>query len=224
MSRWRVSGLSTSSLLGLSLVVAAIFLPGNAAAQGNFCNGELATIEGAGTIQGTEDDDVIYDIGLDSVINGAGGDDLICANDGVDQVFAGDGQDTVFMGPGGTLDGGSYNRACGPAVTDGFAERVIGGSGADFATGSDGADCVRGLFDNDAVLGGPGPDDVRGEDGADFVQGGDGDDFLRDGFGPDDLTGGEGGDDRWQRCADLGTPDTFDSTIETITDPNPDFC
>lgn len=74
---------------------------------------DLSDGSDSGTVEGTEDDDLLYggagigeaDGGLqiDDTINGAGGDDTIHAGDGSDTIDGGTGNDTIYGGTGDDL-------------------------------------------------------------------------------------------------------------------------
>lgn len=113
----------TAALLGLSLLTPT----SAAAASGETCQGQAATIVGSDRntpIVGTEGPDVIVSTGA-RVVDARGGNDLICVvgNDVVPRIDAGSGDDVVD-------------------VSAGYGATAVLGPGADTYIGSDGTDHV----------------------------------------------------------------------------------
>ncbi|HSI33898.1 MAG TPA: choice-of-anchor D domain-containing protein, partial [Tepidisphaeraceae bacterium] len=73
-------------------------------------------------------------------------------------------------------------------------ERIVGGTGDDFITGSDAANSFSPGAGDDTVLAGPGNDTVDGDSGDDSLAGEGGDDQLAGQSGNDTLLGGTGDD------------------------------
>lgn len=193
----RTTILTAAPLLGLALLTPIT----SAAAAGETCRGEAATIVGSGpTITGTEGRDVVVTNGATD-IDTLGGDDLVCVGPrtaytmgrGTVDLDAGAGDDVVEVDGGGWL----------VAVT------AVLGVGADTYVGSPWFDEVitgtrEGLVDEDADTVSTGDGDDRVTTGSrlavshDVVDAGAGKDSLRlesIGFAPDAvLSGGVGSD------------------------------
>ncbi len=94
----------------------------------------------ANTINGTNQNDVVFAFGGDDLISTGAGNDFVFAGAGSDQIFAGDGSDWVFAG-----------------------------TGNDFAAGGNGNDFLYGEAGNDVLDGGRGSDIVDGGSGSDTL-------------------------------------------------------
>lgn len=122
-------------------------------AEGNWdsrCDWEKrqpCTINGSGTIAGTNGDDVIC---------GSAGDDDIDTGNGNDKVYAGAGDDNVMSGNGDDI--------------------ILLEEGNDYAESGNGNDTVFGDEGNDVILGENGGDILSGSEGTDEIDGGNGDD------------------------------------------------
>lgn len=126
------------------------------------CNGEIATevgTDGADTIRGTAERDVIVARRGADTIHGLEGTDLICAGYGHDRILAGDDRDVVRGGTG--------------------RDQISGGAGADYLDGEAGDDRIQGGAGPDRLRGGPGDDRLFGGPGDDSLIGGSGRDFVR---------------------------------------------
>lgn len=161
-----------------------------------FCNGELATIVGSGTITGTSGDDVIVGSTGPDTINGLGGNDTICALGGDDTVTGGTGYDLIDAGEGfDTLveAGASFSLTdtsltrtdvgvgTGTDVLAGIEQAALTGSTINDtlnASGFSGAVTLDGLAGNDSLTGGSGNDTLTGGPGADRIVGGLGTDTI----------------------------------------------
>jgi hypothetical protein len=100
------------------------------------------TINGAGNITGTANDDVICGSAGADNITGKGGNDIIYGFGGSDRIAGGDGKDTISGGDGNdTLAGDSGN------------DTIIGGAGTDTVAGASGTDNCSG----ESVAGCEGP-------------------------------------------------------------------
>ncbi|MBU1612327.1 MAG: hypothetical protein KKC99_10840 [Proteobacteria bacterium] len=126
---------------------------------------ELELISAAGTMSGTNDDDLLVGgSGADSLRGGDGSDTLI-GGAGNDFLSGGDGSDTLIGGDGN--------------------DTLFGGQGSDVLMGDDGNDTLDGGFKdgaNDTVFGGEGNDTYywgNSKDGSDVFDGGEGTDTLR---------------------------------------------
>jgi RTX calcium-binding nonapeptide repeat (4 copies) len=97
----RIRTLAVTLVVPSALALTGPVAPTDAAAA--VCQGQPATIEGAaGTINGTEGNDVIVSTGPDTDVKALGGNDLICVVGG--DVYTGSGDDSVVStAPAGTL-------------------------------------------------------------------------------------------------------------------------
>lgn len=161
-----------------------------------FCNGQLATIVGSGTITGTSGDDVIVGSAGPDTINGLGGNDTICAlagddsitgGEGVDVIDGGDGTDTlVESGATFTLTDTSLTRMDVGVGTStdtlaGIEQATLTGSGLNDtlnASGFSGPVTLDGLAGNDILTGSPVGDTLTGGPGLDTISGGSGIDTI----------------------------------------------
>lgn len=126
------------------------------------------TIEGNSnnnSLEGEEDNDVIY---------AQGGNDQVDGEEGNDDLFGQAGNDTI--------EGDSGN------------DYLNGGSGKDKLYGEAGNDILDGLGSDDTLEGNEGDDTLRGWNGEDKLTGGEGDDYLVGDLGNDTLRGGEDAD------------------------------
>ena len=161
-----------------------------------FCDGQLATIVGSGTITGTPGDDVIVGSAGPDTIDGLGGNDTICAlagddtvtgGAGVDVIDAGDGSDTlVEAGATFTLTDTILTRTdvgvgTSTDVLSGIEQATLTGSGLNDtlnASGFSGAVTLDGLAGHDTLTGGSGNDALTGGPGLDTITGGPGVDTV----------------------------------------------
>jgi len=168
----------------------------------------------AGTAEGTEKNDWIYDDNLDrfdddgdqavtadSTIRAGAGDDVIDAGKGDDRVYGEDGDDLIAGGQdsdrlyGGLGDDRLWGGTEGDRLFGGRGDDTLsGGSGDDSLRGSLGADVLFGDLGNDRLYGGGGNDALHGGIGNDRLVAGSGDDFLDGGDGMDRLYGNRGED------------------------------
>jgi Ca2+-binding RTX toxin-like protein len=153
---------------------------GAAAATGETCHGQAATLVGTpgSTVQGTDGADVVVTNGAANTSTGAG-DDLVC-------VTGGGGLDTAFV----SVDDGA--DVVDTVASQAGAARVFLGLGDDTYTGGAGAD----LVDADD------PWDSPPGEGADVVTTGGGNDMVATGGSPssidhDTIDLGPGRDDAW---------------------------
>ncbi|MEZ0581333.1 calcium-binding protein [Nocardioides sp. MH1] len=177
-----------------------------AGAAGETCNGQAATIVGAGSISGTASRDVIVGSPGDDDINAGGGNDLICAGDGDDVVADGAGKDIVYLGAGDDVllaalakdsgdavygdagsDTASYelrtvpvkvNLATTSTADDGAVGELDKLVDIENAVGGHGNDTLVGTVDGNVLQGRGGNDTITDLSGADVVLGGDGDDTV----------------------------------------------
>jgi Ca2+-binding RTX toxin-like protein len=161
-----------------------------------YCQGRVVTISGTGTIYGTENADVILDLGRESTIYGYGGEDWICAGQNDDPI---NGSKDIVKGGAGD-------------------DHIFGGSGKDELYGEAGNDEIVGGADSDRIFGGGGNDKISAGTGpySDYVEGGEGDDYIygydlalvnSTGYdandGGDELYGNGGKDYIYGDCSDL---------------------
>ncbi len=198
---------------------------------------DLRGTQGADTLVGGADDDVIYGFEGADTLKGGGGNDVLAGNEGNDVLQGGDGDDYLLGGAGNdTIDGGAGNdwaayedAAAGVKVdltlngaqntvgagTDKLIgiENVYGSAFNDTLIGSAAANMMVGGAGNDTVSGGKGDDTLWGSAGADVLDGGDGDDYLVGGAGDDLIKGGAGWD--WSSYEDAAAGVTVDLTKTT---------
>ncbi|MGC9450585.1 MAG: hypothetical protein ACP5I4_03990 [Oceanipulchritudo sp.] len=177
--------------------------------------------DGADTIYGGENNDIIFGTGNIDTIEGNGGDDLIF----------GDGGYFDFTGTGGIPKKGAYLdldamtfRGLGARdliLGNDGKDTILAGNGDDYADGGAGLDVILGGLGFDTLYGGSGNDYIYGNenddilfgkrdpyapaefagdttdhaaDGVDYVEGGDGNDYIRGQDGNDILHGNRGAD------------------------------
>jgi Ca2+-binding RTX toxin-like protein len=148
---------------------------------------------------------------LDAVLNGGGGADvLVGAFSSQDRMRGGDGTDELDASDGIQSPSAS---PCRVHTQDGAGcwDRLYGGLGDDFLTGSPANDLLVGGDDDDEIDAGQGHDSVFGGDGDDVVEGGPGQDRLSGGTGDDVLVGTEtpGLSNSLQADSGLSMQDTF---------------
>ena len=151
----------------------------------------------AGTLRGTNADDVIVGTDGPDVLRGRQGDDTLCGLAGDDELRGDNGNDTLYGDLGD--------------------DRLLAGAGDDRAYGEAGNDYARGAAGADALWGGAGNDDLDGNADDDVLWGGDGDDTLEGGT-EDDVLRGEGGTDEARGGA--GT-DACEAETELSCETNP---
>ena len=121
-------------------------------------------------------------LGIDDDVEGTNEADLIL-NLGAENVAAGAGDDVYLGGgTGAVVDGGAGD------------DRLLGGTGDDVLQGGDGDDLLNGGFGDDKLRGGNGEDQLFGGNGNDALDGGADDDEVYGGAGDDHLGGGAGND------------------------------
>src|SRR5262249_50891573 len=112
---------------------------------------------------------------------------------------------------GGASDGANGGAEGDNIKTD--VERVVGGSGNDDMTGTNGSETLEG---------GPGNDQIHSLSGVDQLIGGTGDDLLDAGSGNDQMDGGTG-NDRFRKVPSANDSMTDPSGIDTLDfSPAPD--
>jgi len=164
--------------------------------EGRGGSDSLIGMLGDDTLDGGEGNDTVGDIGgADLFIGGIGFDAVDYRFDTANLILSIDG---VANESGGTADGDNISLDI---------ERVIGGSGNDFITGSAAANSIPAGPGNDTVFGGLGDNSIDGSEGNDSLAGEGGNDVLTGGVGNDTMTGG-GGDDVF--IANDGVADTLD--------------
>ena len=201
---------------------------------------DLRGTQGADTLVGGAESDVIYGFGGADTLRGGAGDDVIAGNDGNDLLQGGDGDDYLLGGPGNdTIDGGAggdwaaYEDATagvkvdlnltGPQNTGGGGtdrltsiEHVYGSAFNDTLIGNAGDNMMVGGDGSDSLTGGKGDDTLWGSAGNDTLDGGDGDDWLVGGAGDDVIKGGAGVD--WASYEDATAGVTVDLAKTTAQD------
>lgn len=178
-----------------------------------------ALLDGAGSGQtknhddvfvgGREDDYFDGGPGQDDISGGRGDDDLdggsgndkVNGGSGDDVIRAGSGDDTVYGGRGADVIEGEAGRdklvaGRGDDELDGGADDdvILGGGGDDTVYGGDGRDEIVAGGGRDRVDGGAGDDAIYGANGDDELFGGDGRDRIVGGRGADEIYGGDGAD------------------------------
>ena len=156
---------------------------------------------GAGSIQGSDYDDVfIGDLGHEAVQLGAGNDSA-SGGLGSDTLFGGSGNDTIDGGAnadqiGGDAGDDSLVGGEGNDTLNGGADNdtITGGAGQDVIEGDAGDDLISGGLDNDTISGNSGNDTISGDAGNDIVLGNDGNDVINGNEGDDSLIAAEGAD------------------------------
>ncbi len=115
---------------------------------------DLLGTNGADSLPGTEEDDVISTAGGNDTLDGRGGNDLLDAGDGRDKLFGGDGEDTLLGGAG--LD--DFFGGAGDDLLKGGSGHGIfdGGPGADTMIGGGGRDIFYNVTPGDVIDGGEG--------------------------------------------------------------------
>ncbi len=118
------------------------------------------------TLNGDDDDDLIYGDAGDDVINagggedyveGGGGDDSIHGNSEVDEIFGDDGEDLIWGDAGSDiLHGGDHN------------DTLRGEDDGDIVCGDEGEDSLFGGDSSDQLWGGPDQDTSNGGNGTDY--------------------------------------------------------
>lgn len=176
-----------------------------------------------GPWDGTDGNDVHYDINIRNIFNGYGGDDVFYVSatdhDGRepfgsgyfpdDWYFGGDGNDTISYQQStlkivANLTTGIINRMEAGPLQGSYSvqsadmvysiENLNGSNYDDVIFGSDDANLLRGLGGNDIIDGRGGDDHIWGDSGNDTLNGGDGNDIVDGGTGNDSMVGGSGND------------------------------
>lgn len=129
----------TLGVAALTTIASLVGAGPEADATGETCNGQAATIVGAGSISGTAGRDVIVGSPGDDDIYAGGGNDVICGGAGADTIFDSEGADTLFGNSGDDV--------------------VAGGTGNDLVNTGDGDDLVADGPGKDTVYLGSGTDE-----------------------------------------------------------------
>ncbi|MES3007952.1 MAG: hypothetical protein V4751_09300 [Pseudomonadota bacterium] len=159
------------------------------------------------SLEGTDQDDLMYGNGGDDIIRGLSGSDQLFGGAGNDLIVTGDGQDIVEGGAGDDDVNGyvidTKNFSFEYYASTG-SKTINGGAGSDFLAGGADADYIHGNADNDIIVGregndelygDPGDDELSGDSGDDWLIGAEGDDLIFGGEGNDYLAGGDGNDE-----------------------------
>ena len=194
----------TSGVAALTVLAGLVAASPEAGAAGETCNGQVATVVGAGSITGTPGRDIIVGSSGDDSIDAGGGNDLVCAGAGDDTVLDGLGKDIVYLGTGDdeviadpTKDVGDAVHGDAGSDTMSYELRpatvkvtlVNSGTADDGAAGE-----ADKLTDVESAIGGYGKDTLVGTDGPNVLQGGSGNDTITDLGGADVVRGGDGDD------------------------------
>jgi len=174
---------------------------GNDRLSGGEGNDHLSGGDGRDVLTGGSGNDVLVDsAGEDENSGGSGDDHVIAAADQADDRHdGGEGADTLDYSQASEsiavdlAEGVATGEDIGTDAITSF-ETVVGGSGGDELTGSDGDDTLLGASGDDTIEGGQGDDTLAGDAGNDRLSGGCGDDVLIDGAGEDENLGGAGDD------------------------------
>ncbi|HET7479147.1 MAG TPA: hypothetical protein VFJ72_06490 [Rubrobacteraceae bacterium] len=111
-------------ILSIGVLLLALFVPGALAATG--CASIFSGTDGPDTLRGDRCDNNISGLGGNDIIYGYGGDDELFGNQGDDLLRGGKGRDKLY--------GGSGNDRIFSGGLDGKRDRVVCGSGRDFAS------------------------------------------------------------------------------------------
>ncbi|QQG36623.1 MAG: cadherin-like domain-containing protein [Micavibrio aeruginosavorus] len=178
--------------------------------------GAITGTQGADSLSGTGNDDVMLGLGGSDTLSGNGGADSLYGGSGADTLRGDAGNDALYGGSGSdTLQGGDTNN---PSTGYG-ADRVyndveyivfnditfdltslsftLSGEGWGSALpvfGTSANDTMNGTQSADTLSGGDGNDTVNGSAGADLLYGGNGADTLSGGTQNDALYGDDGAD------------------------------
>lgn len=162
---------------------------------------DLIGSDGADTVGGLDNADVMRGRGGDDELSGGGGGDRLIGQAGDDTLSGGDGADTLKGGRGDDVlfgDLGEDTMVGGRGGDEFFGghgkDRVLGGAGNDSIFGGLDDDTGVGGKGSDSLFGGNGDDNLRGSSGNDAVIGDDGDDVVIGGGGSDVLDGDRGRD------------------------------
>jgi Ca2+-binding RTX toxin-like protein len=179
---------------------------GNDKLYGGDGNDVIAGGDGADLLAGGAHDDELSGGAHNDKLVGASGNDRLEGGSGNDTLDGGSGTDTaVYSGNGAVTVSLLNNLAWGAQGVDTLSsiENVVTGGGADWVSGSQGAnrietgggaDTVHAHGGNDVVYGGSGNDNIFGGDGIDTLLGENGNDTLW-GEGGNDLLWGLAGND-----------------------------
>ncbi|HEX9964157.1 MAG TPA: hypothetical protein VGB04_04160 [Allosphingosinicella sp.] len=151
--------------------------------------------DGHDTLNGGEGDDELHGNGDHDILNGGLGSDLMYGGTGNDTFHVESSGDTVVeLGGEGTDH--VYTSLTTYVLGDHVENLTFNGIGnpALDLTGSNAANILNGLANDDLIDGMGGADVLQGNAGNDIIDGGAGDDLLVGGSGSDLLTGGSGGD------------------------------
>ena len=138
---------------------------------------------GAETIVGTNDVDILYGRNGNDLIIGGEANDVIYGENGADQVRGQNGDDILIGGAGNDVFQGGNDD-----------DVLIGGLGNDNMQGQNGNDLIFGVTGANTLNGGDGDDIIVGGDGADNIIGGNGNDIIYVGDSTN-LTRAGNGDD-----------------------------
>ncbi|PTQ74990.1 calcium-binding protein [Celeribacter persicus] len=160
--------------------------------QNAFITPHRPALASAGSMRGTEGNDILAGTEFTDDISGFGGDDVLYGYAGNDALYGDSGNDILFGG--GDMDvlyGGEGNDEL---YGEGEADTLHGDDGDDVLHGGDGDDTLSGDTGDDQIYGDASNDTIYGADGADRVFGGTGQDWISGGLGNDRLHGDEDDD------------------------------
>ena len=178
---------------------------------GSGADERLSGRAGNDTLLGNGGNDELFGGSGNDLLDGGSGDDLLHGGTGNDTLNGGGGRDTAsysYAFPGGdrgepiaagfgnlviNLSLGITSGGAGSDTLNGI-ENVIGGTGNDTITGSNGDNALYGGIGNDSLLGLAGADILTLGEGNDTADGGSGDDIFVMGPGNATLFGGLGDD------------------------------
>jgi len=158
-------------------------------------------LQGADTLNGQDDDDLIFAGKGYDIISGGEDNDQIYAGAGNDVINGNDGSDTIYGGDGADIIDGDdgvdylYGEAGNDVINGNLGnDQIWGGAGTDTLNGNENDDIIWGGSDNDTLHGNDGEDTLDGEAGHDTVFGDDDSDTITSSKGSDVLDGGEDAD------------------------------
>jgi Ca2+-binding RTX toxin-like protein len=174
------------TLTVILLVATVLVAAPDAEAVQSVCFGRIATIVGAGTIDGTPGDDVIVGSDGDDTIDGMGGNDDICGRDGDDIIVSGLGLDQ--LGVALRFDGGPGHDQLRSSVSA-VEAHMFGGDGddniADLAFRFSATIEISGGAGNDTIYSDP----TNADSKATTISGGSGNDEIEFGNVPFEEVG-----------------------------------
>ncbi|XPV69995.1 MAG: hypothetical protein ACNI25_05315 [Halarcobacter sp.] len=180
----------------------------------------LVASNGDDTLNGNDNNNVLYGGAGNDAFNGKDGDDSLYGESGNDSFFGGLGND--YIDGGADIDTVDYSKRtdgvdltlvnkAGTAYIDTFDDGLkVHTSGEEEDTlvdienviGSQDHDYIEGDINSNVIKGEAGDDTLKGAAGDDSIEGGLGNDYIDGGAGADTLKGGEGNDTFIERSND----------------------